>query len=68
MRCWEFTSEARWLRHARVHLAHLFPYLLQQPGYNKRLRRAAALIRHCILVLAAATWHNDHTRQSACAP
>jgi hypothetical protein len=51
-----------------VHLAHLFPYLLQQPGYNKRLRRAAALIRHCILVLAAATWHNDHTRQSACAP
>src|SRR4051812_5310407 len=22
-----FTSEARWLRHARSHLAHLFPYL-----------------------------------------
>jgi hypothetical protein len=37
-------------------------------GDNKRLRRAAALIRHCILVLAAAIWHNDHTRQSACAP
>jgi hypothetical protein len=22
-----FTSEARWLRHARVHLQHLFPNL-----------------------------------------
>jgi hypothetical protein len=36
-----FTSEARWLRHARAHLRHLFPYL--QPGYNKRLRAAAEL-------------------------
>ncbi len=27
-----FTSEARWLRHARVHLRHLFRYLPQQPG------------------------------------
>jgi hypothetical protein len=56
-----FTSEARWLRHARAHLAHLFPYLPQQPGYNKRLRRAAALIRHCIRVLAASTalWSDD---------
>jgi hypothetical protein len=32
-----FVSEARWLRHARAHLGHLFPYLPQQPGYNKRL-------------------------------
>lgn len=36
-----FTSEARWLRHARAHLRHLFPYPPQQPGYNKRLRKAA---------------------------
>ena len=36
-----FTSEARWLRHAHAHLRHLFPYLPQQPGYNKRLRRSA---------------------------
>ena len=35
-----FTSEARWIRHARAHLRHLFPYLPQQPGYNKRLRAA----------------------------
>ena len=34
-----FTSEARWLRHARAHLRHLFPYLPQQPGYNKRAAR-----------------------------
>ena len=56
-----FTSEARWLRYARAHLAHLFPYLPQQPGYNKRLRRAAGLIRCCIRVLAASTtlWTDD---------
>jgi hypothetical protein len=56
-----FTSEARWLRHARAHLRHLFPYLPQQPGYNKRLRAAASLIRHCIRALAAGTavWTDD---------
>ena len=56
-----FTSEARWLRHARAHLGHLFPYLPQQPGYNKRLRAAAGLIRCCIRVLAASTslWTDD---------
>ena len=56
-----FTSEARWLRHARAHLRHLFPYLPQQPGCNKRLRAAASLIRHCIRVLAADTtaWTDD---------
>jgi hypothetical protein len=56
-----FTSEARWLRHARADLRHLFPYLPQQPGYNKRLRAAASLIRHCIRVLAADTtvWTDD---------
>src|SRR6266849_5598670 len=56
-----YTSEARWLRHARAHLRHLFPYLPQQPGYNKRLRAAASMIRHCIRVLAADTsvWTDD---------
>src|ERR1035437_2580180 len=56
-----FTSEARWLRHARAHLRHLFPYLPQQPGYNKRLRGAAPLIRHAIRALAAGTtaWTDD---------
>jgi hypothetical protein len=56
-----FTSEARWLRHARAHLRHLFPYLPQQPGYNKRLRSAASLIRHAIRALATGTtaWTDD---------
>jgi hypothetical protein len=56
-----FTSEARWLRHARVHLGHLFRYLPQQPGYNKRLRAAADLIRTVIRYLAVDTtlWTDD---------
>src|SRR6266568_5770600 len=56
-----FTSEARWLRHARAHLRHLFPYLPQQPGYNKRLRAAASLIQRAIRVLAGDTtvWTDD---------
>jgi hypothetical protein len=56
-----YTSESRWLRHARCHLGHLFPYLPHQPGYNKRLRAAAALITAVIRVLAADTslWTDD---------
>lgn len=56
-----YTSEARWLRHARAHLRHLFPYLPKQPGYNKRLRKAADLIRHVMRELATDTalWTDD---------
>jgi hypothetical protein len=56
-----FTSESRWLRHARAHLGHLFGYLPLQPGYNKRLRASAALITAVIRVLAADTslWTDD---------
>ncbi|GAA2244180.1 hypothetical protein GCM10010430_27440 [Kitasatospora cystarginea] len=56
-----YTSEAKWLRHARAHLRHLFPYLPQQPGYNKRLRKAAALMRSVNRILAATTsvWSDD---------
>jgi hypothetical protein len=56
-----FTSEARWIRHARARLRHLFPYVPQQSGYNKRLRAARGLIRHCARVLAASTslWSDD---------
>lgn len=56
-----FTSEARWLRHAGAHLRHLFPYLPQQPGYNKRLRKAAELIRRVTRALArdTALWSDD---------
>jgi hypothetical protein len=56
-----FTSEARWLRHARAHLRHLFPYLPKQPGYNKRLRAGADLIVRVTRALAADTtlWTDD---------
>ncbi|MER5910310.1 IS982 family transposase, partial [Streptomyces sp. NPDC001982] len=56
-----FTSEARWLRHARAHLRHLFPYLPQQPGYNKRLRKAVGLMRtiNRILAIDTSVWSDD---------
>jgi len=55
------TSEARWLRYARAHLQHLFPYLAQQPGYNKRLRRLGHTIGWLVGVLARDTtlWTDD---------
>jgi hypothetical protein len=56
-----FTSEARWVRHARARLRHLFPYVPQQPGYNKRLRAARGLVQHCVRALASSTalWSDD---------
>jgi DDE family transposase len=56
-----FCSEARWLRYADRHLRHLFPYLPRQSGYNKRLRRAAGLLRHAIRAIATDTalWADD---------
>ncbi|MFJ8364493.1 IS982 family transposase [Streptomyces sp. NPDC093984] len=56
-----FTSEAKWLRHARAHLRHLFPYLPQQPGCNKRLRKAVELLRRITRLLATDTsvWSDD---------
>ena len=52
--------EARWLRHARKHLGHLFPFIPAQPGYNKRLRAALPQIKRIIRTLAADTdfWHD----------
>lgn len=56
-----FTSEARFIRHARTHLTGLFPYLPQRPAYNKRLRHAAATMQHIIAVIArdCPSWHDD---------
>jgi hypothetical protein len=56
-----FTSEARWLRYARAHLRHLFGYLPQQPGWNKRLREATVMITAVMRALAADTtlWTDD---------
>jgi hypothetical protein len=56
-----YTSEARWLRYARTHLRHLFPYLPEQSGYNKRLRRLGDTIGWLVGVLARDTtlWTDD---------
>lgn len=56
-----YTSERRWLRHARAELTGMFPYLPGQPAYNRRLRNAAGLVLHMIRLLAADTslWHDD---------
>jgi Transposase DDE domain len=56
-----YASEARWLRHAREQLRHLFPYLPHQPGYNKRLRQLAATMNWLIRALARDTsvWADD---------
>lgn len=63
-----FHSEARWLRHARRHYRHLFPFLPLQPGYNKRLRAALPQIKRIIRTLARDTdfwndtvWITDST-------
>jgi hypothetical protein len=50
-----FTSERRWLRHARAHLLGMFPTLPGQSGYNKRLRKLAGTMSWLISRLAAQT-------------
>ena len=49
-----FTSEARFIRHARTHLTPWFTYLPDRPGYNKRLRHAGELFQHVIAALTSA--------------
>ena len=50
-----YTSEARWLRYARANLLGMFPTLPQQSGYNKRLRKLAAVMSWLIGALGAQT-------------
>lgn len=56
-----FNEEARWIRHARKHLGHLFPYVPGQAGYNKRLRKATVALKAMIRALAEDTdvWDDD---------
>ena len=49
------TSEARWLRYARTHLAAMFPTLPGQSGYNKRLRKLTPTMSWLIKTLARCT-------------
>ena len=46
-------SERRWLRFANQRLGRLFPYLPTASAYNRRLRRAAALVVVALQDLAA---------------
>lgn len=50
-----YNSERHWLRFAYTRLAHLFPYLPQQPAYNKRLRGSYRLLEHALRHLAGLT-------------
>ena len=50
-----YTSEARFIRYAHTHLTTLFPYICGRSGYNKRLRNAAATMRHIVALLARRT-------------
>jgi hypothetical protein len=56
-----YTSEARWLRFAHERVRGLFPYLPQQPGYNRRLRALAGTMNWLIGVLGRDTsvWSDD---------
>lgn len=50
-----FPGERHWIRYARKNLRHLFPYIPDQSGYNKRLRNAGPLISRVIRTLAEVT-------------
>lgn len=56
-----FTSEARFIRHARVHLRPWFPYICRRAAYNKRLRNSGPLMQHVMAYLArqCPSWFDD---------
>lgn len=55
-----FHSEARWLRYVRARHHDMFPFVPQDPGYNKRLRAALSQIKRLIRILGKDTdfWHD----------
>ena len=50
-----YNDEHHWLRAAPCRVGHLFPRLLSQPAYNRRLRQVAWLMEAALRWLAAAT-------------
>jgi hypothetical protein len=50
-----YHDEHRWLRAAPSRVGHLFPRLLSQPEYNRRLRKLAWLLEAALRWLAAHT-------------
>ena len=49
-----YRSERRWLRAVADRLGRLFPYICGQAAYNRRLRRATALVAGVLRALAVA--------------
>ena len=54
-----YDDDHHWLRAAPARVGHLFPRLLSQPAYNRRLRGLADLME------AALRWLADHTPATA---
>lgn len=56
-----YSNEARFIRYVDVHLRHLFPYVPERPGYNKRLRGSVAMVQGVMRILATrcSSWHDD---------
>ena len=56
-----FTSERRWLRYVNAHVAGMFPRVIGQSGWNKRMRKAFWLFIRVIRMLAMDTslWSDD---------
>jgi len=56
-----YAKETHWLRYAKAHLRHLFPYLPGQSGYNKRLRKSAVQLQTMIRLLGedSDVWADD---------
>ncbi|KWW97324.1 Transposase IS4 family protein [Carbonactinospora thermoautotrophica] len=54
-----YPDEHHWLRAAPARVGHLFPRLLSQPEYNRRLRAAADLMEDAL------RWLADHTPATA---
>lgn len=50
-----FTSERRWVRAASKRVGHLFPHLLSQSEYNRRVRSLSGLMDAALRWLAADT-------------
>ena len=50
-----YPSERHWLRYAHKHLRGMFPYIPEQDGYNKRMRKAGPLLAMVMRHLATQT-------------
>jgi len=50
-----YPSERHWLRYAHKHLRGMFPYIPDQDGYNRRMRKAGPLLARVMRHLATRT-------------